>query len=177
MKNTYSKKCDLSKNNYIEVMLDKYHTKKGELCLTEMPILWKDAFRQRDLMKSTCRLAADLWTKPEVSAFLPLCYATMAFQRGEWDDKEWEMVFNTVFTLTFFLLVPWRPTAVVRTLIQNFLLSRKFGIRIASPSCVLCMPLIYGLTCLLQSSDALQPQRIQEAIVWSKGLAESLPWS
>lgn len=60
MKNTYSKKCDLSKNNYIEVMLDKYHTKKGELCLTEMPILWKDAFRQRDLMKSTCRLAADL---------------------------------------------------------------------------------------------------------------------
>ena len=60
MKNTYSKKCDVSKNSYIEIMLDKCHTKKKELCLTEIPILWKDSLRQKDLMKSMCRLVAEL---------------------------------------------------------------------------------------------------------------------
>ena len=62
MKNVYSEKCDVSKNSYIEFMLDKCHTKKGELRVTEIANLWKDSLRQRDLTNSVCRLVAELWT-------------------------------------------------------------------------------------------------------------------
>lgn len=51
MKNTYFKKCAVSKNSYIEIMLDKCLTKKRELCFIKIPILQKGYPRQRDLMK------------------------------------------------------------------------------------------------------------------------------
>lgn len=54
------KKNIYSKNSYIENMLEKCRTIKRELCLTEISILGKDCLRQRGLMKSMCRLVAEL---------------------------------------------------------------------------------------------------------------------
>lgn len=43
MKYTYSKRHDVSKNSYAEIMLDKCNTEKGGPCLREIQILWKDS--------------------------------------------------------------------------------------------------------------------------------------
>lgn len=43
MKHIYSKRHDVSKNSYAEIMLDKCHAEKEDPCLREIQILWKDS--------------------------------------------------------------------------------------------------------------------------------------